>query len=249
MRELFYLLFILTITSCNKTNNPIDNEYLDEYRYPADSLINPKVFVYESNDSLDKLSFFLRQVKVENGNKICIYVELDNDNNTPRRDSTIYYYQGKSLIIRDEYTLFKDPTTNKNKVLKSKILDYFDYSQKRVIKTKYRSPMNESLICTNTDVSFFAKKTTFKIYDKDVKCIIMANNIYLKIRHKYIPFVGKDVEKTGITIYAKGMGMVYKRIYNKTYNVDHLVRLKEIIDYQTYLKKYGKKNLLPNDAS
>lgn len=241
MRNLFYLLFILVLTSCNKTNKPIDNQFMDEYRYPADSLIDPKVFVYENNDSLDKLSFYLRQVKVENGNKICIYVELDNDNSTPRRDSTVYYYQGKNLILRDEYTLFKNSTTNKDRVFKSEILDYSDYSQKKVIKTKYRSPLNESLICTNTDVSFFAKKTTFKIYDKDVKCIIMANNIYLKIRHKYIPFVGKDVEKTGITIYAKGMGMVYKRTYNKTYKVDYSLKLKEIIDYQTYLKHYKNK--------
>ena len=181
MRNLFYLLFILVLTSCNKTNKPIDNQFMDEYRYPADSLIDPKVFVYENNDSLDKLSFYLRQVKVENGNKICIYVELDNDNSTPRRDSTVYYYQGKNLILRDEYTLFKNSTTNKDRVFKSEILDYSDYSQKKVIKTKYRSPLNESLICTNTDVSFFAKKTTFKIYDKDVKCIIMANNINVKI--------------------------------------------------------------------
>ena len=37
------------------------------------------------------------------------------------------------------------------------------------------------------------------------------------------------------------MGMVYKRTYNKTYKVDYSLKLKEIIDYQTYLKKYCKK--------
>jgi hypothetical protein len=241
MRKLYYLFFILTVISCSKTHKPINNEYLDEYRYSADSLINPKVFVYESNDRLDKLSFFLRQVKIENSTKICIHVELNKDNNTPRRDSTVFYYRGKNLILRDEYTLFKDSKTNKDKVIKTEILDYFESPQKRVIKTRYPSPLNESIVCTNTDINFFAKKTTLKIYNKDVKCVIMTNDIFVKIRHKYIPFIGKDVEKTGITIYAKGMGMVYKRTYNKTYNVDYSLKLKEIIDYQTYLKKYCKK--------
>ena len=241
MRKLFYLFFILTVISCNKTHKPINNEYLDEYSYPADSLINPKVFVYESNDRLAKLSFFLRLVKIENSSKICIHVELNKDNNTPIRDSTIYYYQGKNLILRDEYTLFKDSKTNKDRVIKTEILDYFESFQKRVIKTKYPSPFNESLVDTYTEVRFLAKKTTFKIFNKDVKCVIMTNDIFVKIRHKYIPFIGKDVEKTGIAIYAKGMGMVYKRTYNKTSNVNYSLRLKEIIDYQTYIKKYCKK--------
>ena len=241
MRKLFYLFFILTVISCNKTQKPINNEYLDEYRYPADSLINPKVFVYESNDHLDKLSFFLRLVKIENGSKICIHVELNKDNNTPRRDSTVFYYRGKNLFLRDEYTLFKDSTTNKDKVIKTEIIDYFESPQKRVIKKKYPSPLNESIVCTSNEISSFAKKTTFKIFNKDVKCVIMTNDIFIKIRHKYIPFIGKNVEKTGITIYAKGMGMVYKRTYNKTYKVDYSLKLKEIIDYQTYLKKYCKK--------
>jgi len=241
MRKLLYLLFIFTTLSCNKTNKPIDNAYLDEYRCPADSLINPKVFVYEKNDSIDNLRFFLRQVKMENGDKICIYVRLDSENRDSIRDSTVSYYRDKNLIVRDEYTLVKNNKTNKDRVIKSKILDYFDSPKERVIETKYTSPFNESLVCTNTEVSFLAKKTKFKIYNKDVECVIMAKDIFKKIRHKYIPFMGKDVEMTGITIYAKGMGMVYTRIYNKTYNSDNSIRLKEIIDYPTYLKKYCTK--------
>ena len=240
MRKLFYLLFIPILISCNKTNNQVDNKFMDDYRYPIDSLTKAKVFVYQRTDSLDKLSFFLEQVKVEDNNKIFIYVRLNNVNSSQFRDSTVYYYRDKNLILKDKYTIAKDPKTNLEKVIKCQILQYSDSSKKREIKTKCSNPLKESIVTIISTTSTFVKKTTFKIFDRNVECLNMAEQVQINVNYKYIPFLGKTGEKTGESIIAKGIGMVYYSMNDKTSNQNLSLQLKEIINYQTYLEKYRK---------
>lgn len=238
MKKLIYFLIIPILISCNKTNIQVNNEYLDEYRYPIDSLKNPKVFVYQRTDSLDIFSFFLGQLKIENGNKIYIYVRLNNDNNYQFRDSIVYYYRNKSLILKDRYTIRKDPNTNIDKVVKNQILQYSDFSKKRIIKSKCPDPLNESIISIATANSIFEKKTIYKIFDRDVESLKMSEQIQFEVKHKYIPFLGKKAEMNSETVLAKSIGMVYYSANNTTTNQRNTIKLKEIIDYQTYLNTY-----------
>ena len=69
---------------------------MDEYRYPMDSLINPKIFVFQRTDSLEKLTFYYEQMKIVGNNRIFIYTRLNHDNNSQYRDSIVYYYQQKN---------------------------------------------------------------------------------------------------------------------------------------------------------
>lgn len=240
MKKLIYFLFLLILISCSKTNIQVNNEFMDEYRYPVDSLKNPKVFVYQQTDSLDKLSFFLGQMKVENGNKIYIYVKLNNDNSSKFRDSIVYYYRDKNLILKDRYTITKDPKTNIDKLVKYQILQYSDFSKKRVVKTENINPLNDSIININTATSTFEKKTTYKVFERNFECLKMNDHIQFEVKHKHIPFIGKRVEMNSESILAKGIGMVYYSINNTSLNQKYTYKLKEIIEYKTYLAKYIK---------
>ncbi len=237
MRKLFYLFLIPVLFSCNNSNR-IDNTYMDEYRYPMDSLINPKVFVFQRTDSIEKLTFYYEQMKVVGNNRIFIYTRLNHDNNSQYRDSIVYYYQQKNLIIKDKYILVRDFKTNSDKLSKCEILEYTDHLNKRVIKSKCSFPLNESINSTFYNVSTFDKKITFKLFNRDVECLKMNDLVQVRGYHKYIPFVGKKIEMTGYTILAKGIGMVYASITDKESKKNYTYQLKEIIDYSTYHIKY-----------
>ncbi len=54
-------------------------------------MIVPKVFVYETNDSLQRLTFTFRQVKLKDNEKIYISVGLNYGNLYPARDILLIF--------------------------------------------------------------------------------------------------------------------------------------------------------------
>lgn len=240
MKQLFYLLLVVSLFSCKKTVFNVDNEALFEYRYPADSLIEPKVFVYETNDSLSKLAFFVRRVEFEEDKKIYINVRLNHHNDVSERDSTVFYYRNKNLIIKNIYTLVWDWETNSEKVLEIQILDYFESPNKRVLKTNETSPVNEAIISTIVSIDTVVNKSTINILNHEVECMTVLSKTQQHTRYKLFPSKGRVFEKSGEKIYAKGIGLVYSSVTNHTFNTTYTTKLIEIVDYQTYLKKYAK---------
>lgn len=240
MRQLIYLILLIVFVACNKPKIQVNNEHMEDYRYPADSLIKPKVFVYETNDSLQELTFTLKQVKMENNNKIYINVRLNNDNCCPIRDSTVFYYKGRNLIIKEIFEIVRDSVTKSEKVHKTKILDYIESSNKRILKTEYRGVYNQSIITTKLDVDSIIDKKTLEVFNKDVECIVVASESVQFTRHKLLISSGKTFNKSTKLLFAKGIGIIYSETINHSFNTIQIRFLKEIIDYDTYLKKYCK---------
>ncbi len=238
MRNLIYIFILIVIYSCSKSTQQVNYDFISEYRYPVDSLINPKVFVFQTSDSTNKLAFFLNEVKIEGNNKIDIYARLNNNNTSPIRDSFVSYYQDKSLILKDDYTLVRDADTNLDRVIKNKIIRFIMHSNKRIIKTEYESPYNESIISRSTKIDTIVKNDTVNIFNKVIPCVIVAFKIHQFTKIKYVPFSGKNFEKSGEAIYAKGIGLVSYYIENHSFNTIYFTRLKEIIDYKTYKERY-----------
>ena len=238
MRQLIYLIVLFVLLGCNKPKIQVNNEHLDNYRYPADSMIVPKVFVYETNDSLQKLTFTLKQIKNENHKKMLISVGLNNKNCCPIRDSIVSCYKDKNLIIEKIFELVRDSVTKSDKVLKTNIIDYIETGYKRFLRTEYPSVNNQSIITTKVDVDSIIDKVTLKVFNKDVECIVVASESMQYTRYKLLFFFGKTFKKSTKLLFAKGIGIVYSETINHSFNTIRVRRLKEIIDYDTYLKKY-----------
>lgn len=241
MRLLTYLIVIIVLTSCNNPKIQVNNEHMESFRYPEDSLIDPKVFVYETNDSTQRFTFTLKQIKNTNNNKILISVGLNNNGCCPIRDSTVSYYKDRSLIIKDIFDLVRDSVENTDKVLKTKIIDYIESSKKRILRTKYLGAYDQSIKTTKLTVDTIIGKTTLKVFDKDVECIIVASESTQFTRHKLFIFNGKTFKKSTKILFAKGIGIIYFETINHSFNTIQIKRLKEIIDYDTYLEKYCEK--------
>jgi len=238
MKKIIYLQLVLILVSCSHTDKKIDNSIFSDYRYPLDSLVQPKVFVYQSLDSLNKLKFNFKQKIVEDTNTI--YITAAINTSSPFRDSTTTYCRGKNYILKDSYSIEKDTKTNLEEAIKGEILDYSDSGLKREKKIKFSYP-SPSIITTIKTNSIIDKKIKFKLGSKILDCLLVKEYMSFNGRHKYIPFLGKKVELTGISVVAKGIGLVYYSTDNKLDKTRQAWQLKEIIDYQTYLKHYKNK--------
>ena len=239
MKNLAYLIIVATLLSCNKQKIQVNNEHMEGFRYPADSLIEPKVFVYETNDSLQKLTFTLKQIKNENHKKKLISVGLNNNNCCPIRDSMVSCYKDKNLVVEEIFELVRDSVTKSDKVLKTNIIDYIETPYKRFLRTEYPSVYNQSIITTKVDVDSIIDKVTLKVFNKDVECIVVASESMQYTRPRLLIFFGKTFKKSTKLLFAKGIGIVYSETINHSFNTIRVRRLKEIIDYDTYIKKYG----------
>jgi len=238
MKKIIYLLLFIIPVGCSHTVNKIDNEIFSDYRYPLDSLVQPKVFVYQNLDGLNELSFAFKQKIVEDTNTI--YITASINTSSPFRDSTTNYCRGKDLILKDKYSIVKNTKTNLEEAVKGKLLDYSDSGFKREIRIKFTYP-SPSIITTIKSNSILDKKIKFKLGTKILDCLLMKEYMSIDGRPKYIPFLGKKIKMTGISIIAKGIGLVYYSMENKPDKTKQAWQLKEIIDYQTYLKHYKNK--------
>ena len=240
MRQLIYLIMLIVFVACNKPKIQVNNEHMEGFRYPADSLIEPKVFVYETNDSLQKLTFTLKQIKNENHKKKHISVGLNNNNCCPIRDSIVSCYKDKNLVVEEIFELVRDSVTKSDKVLKTNIFDYIETSHKRVLRTEYLGVYNQLIITTKLDIDSIIDKATLKVFNKDVECIVVASESMQYTRPRLLIFFGKTFKKSTKLLFAKGIGIVYSETINHSFNTIRVRKLKEIIDYDTYLKKYCK---------
>lgn len=214
--------------SC-KNNKIIDNKSLTDYQYPLDSLITPKVFIYQRTDSAEKLSYHYQQLIVKNNQKILIRSLLGDVN---MRDSSVYNLINNRLVLQETYMIMKDRKTSKIKPSKGEILKDIDNGVNNESKFKFTNPFAESMISTLNLKSTYDTTIVYRLFDKDLNCIRYKDNMTVFIKHKYIPFIGKSLEKVGESIYAKGLGLVY---YSKTDVKDKSTfswKLKEIIDYK-----------------
>jgi hypothetical protein len=227
MRRLIYFSILLLI-SCNNKN--VGSYLLADYQYPLDSLIVPKVFVYQRNDSVDKFSFRYQQLIIKNKQKILICVLLGDED---LRDSSVYYVINNKPILNESYYIMKDFKTNIIKSTKGQIIENIDNGLIIKSKIKYTDPIYESLTITFNTISKYDTIAFYKFFDKELKCIKYKSDITISSN----PIIDTTIEKSGVTIFAKGLGVVYHSVTNKKTKVTNSWKLKEIIDYKKYKKK------------
>ena len=218
--------------SCNSNKSlDIDNNLLTEYYYPFDSLINPKVFIYQRTDSADKLTYHYQQLIIKNKQKILIRASFGDDG---MLDSSIYSIINNTPVLLETYTTVKDPKTNEIRPSKGKILKYVDYGVYREMEFKFTDPFMSSLISIFNQESTFDTIIVYKLFDRDMDCIRYKYNMKRSVKYKYIPFFGKSYERAGKVILAKGLGTVYYSITNLKNKSTISWKLKEIIDYKKF---------------
>jgi hypothetical protein len=227
MRPLIFLLIPLMF-SC-KSNKLIDNKSLTDYQYPLDSLITPKVFIYQRADSAEKLSYHYQQLIVKNNQKILIRSTLGDGN---MRDSSVYDLINNKLVLQETYMIMKDRKTNKIKPSKGEVLEDIDNGVNNESKFKFTNPFAETIISTVKLKSTYDTIIVYRLFGKDLDCIRYKNNMTVSIKHKYIPFIGKSLEKIGESIFAKGLGLVYYSMTDVKDKSTFSWKLKEIIDYK-----------------
>lgn len=240
LRQIIHLIVLYVLIGCNKPKTQVNNEQLDGFGYHADSMIVPKVFVYETNDSLQRLTFTLRQVKQVNNQKICISVSINCNNQHSSRDSVVSYYKGNSPILKEIFELAWDSVSKTERIFKTKILEDTLIDNKQILKTEYPSIYDPLIVNTCLDIDTVIDKKTLKVFDKDVECYILASLSEQFTGHKLSTLFGRKFKRSKKYIVAKGIGTVYIETINHTFNTIRVTRLKEIIDYDTYLKKYCK---------
>lgn len=238
MRHIIYLIVLFVLIGCSKPKMQVNNEQLDGFGYPADSMIEPKVFVYETNDSLQRLTFTFRQVKLKDNEKIYISVGLNYGYLYPARDSVVSYYKGDKLILKEIFELAWDSVSKTERIFKTKILEDTLIDNKLILKTEYPSIYDPLIVNTCLDIDTVIDKKTLKVFDKDVECYILASVSEQFTGHKMSTLFGRKFIKSKKSIVAKGIGTVYIETTSHTFNTIRIRRLIEIIDYDTYLKKY-----------
>lgn len=240
MRQIIYLIVLFVLIGCSKPKTQINNEFLDGFGYPADSMIVPKVFVYETNDSLQKHIFTFKQVKQVNNQKVCIGVSINCNNQNQVRDSVVSYYRGKRSILKEIYELAWDSASKTERIFKTKILEDTLIDNKKIFRSEFPSVYNPLIVSTCLDIDTIIDKKSIKVFDKDVECYILVSVSEQFTGHKLSTLFGRKFKRTKKYIVAKGIGTVYIETINHTFNTKRVTWLKEIIDYDTYLKKYCK---------
>ena len=232
MKRLIYLL-ILILISCNGHKQAADISFHD-YRYPLDSVIEPKVFIYERTDSVNFLTAHFEQLISKNNQLLLIRYSLAEGN---MRDSSVFIvsYNSNPMLL-ESFLLMKDKKTNLVKRSMGQIIKRTDNGSEHHSKIRYTNPFDESLISIITSNSVYDTILIFPLNDKKLDCLRFKENHTISIKHKYIPFIGKSFERSGESIIAKGIGLVYYSTTDPKTKLTYSFRLKEIINYNQYLK-------------
>jgi len=215
-------------------SNQITENKLADYQFPLDSLISPKVFIFQRTDSLDKLSYHYQQLIKKDNQMILIRSSLGVGD---MRDSSVYSVIDNHVVLKESYMIIQDKKTTQIKASKGDIKVNEDNGLNIETKIKYVNPFHESM---NSTVDFKLDNDTlikYRLFDEDLTCIKYKANMDVYIKHKYIPLIGKEIKKHGEYIYAKNIGLIYYSFFDDKDNSGFSWRLKEIIDYNDFIKK------------
>ena len=141
------------------------------------------------------------------------------------------------VVLKESYMIIQDKKTTQIKASKGDIKVNEDNGLNIETKIKYVNPFYESM---NSTVDFKLDNDTlitYRLFDKDLTCIKYKANMDVSIKHKFIPLIGKEIKKHGEYIYAKNIGLIYYSFFDDKDNSGFSWRLKEIIDYNDFIKK------------
>jgi hypothetical protein len=223
----FFYLFISLIIGCN-SYRLVEKRTIYDYQYPFDSLINPKVFIYQFTDSASTLSFHFQQILKKNNQRILVDVTIGNDN---RSDSSIFVLINNKLVLKETYIILKEKSTNNIKLSKGEILKWIDNDENRESIIKFTDEPFTTILTSKSTVD---STMVYRLFGKDLECLRVKGKVTISIRNNSNQTLIKEINKTIELIYAKGFGLINLSMTDDANKSNLTSKLKEIIDFKDY---------------
>ena len=240
MKNLLLILPILLISvSCkniNKTNIKIDNQFINSFHYPIDSLATPRVFVYQRADKPD-LHYFICQNRIIKDKDTTLIVVRIGINGLI--DSSAYFYQNKTLILKEQFRVLTSRQTNIKNLVKGEDLKYYDKGYEKNRYLKFVCPNDLYTNVVENIYSKYDKQTIYRIFGKDIECVQFNDSIFSFIGVSN-PVELSNIEVKGISTLAKDIGLVKIEMQVKGSENKLIWKLEKIVDFKTYQKEYSK---------
>src|ERR1035437_6409899 len=172
MKKLLLILpILLTSVSCkyiDKTNIKIDNQFINSFRYPIDSLATPRVFVYQRADKPDLHYSICQKRIIINKDTTLIAVRIGINGLI---DSSAYLYKNKTLILKEQFRVLTSRQTNTKNLIKGEDLKYYDKGYEKNRHLKFVCPNDLYTNVVENIYSKYDKQTIYQIFGKDIECV------------------------------------------------------------------------------
>jgi len=232
---IFIPVFISIFIGCNKSNNiDVNDISLIDYHYPNDSLLTPKVFIYQRIEDSNEVSPILRQINIRNDSVFLIERRLGQGT---LRDSTVYLIENDNIQLFEIFNYAKDRESETTKLSKGEIVKDYNSLTKSESKVRFTSPFNASLITKIETYSELDSILQYKYNGDLIPSLRYQDHANLWVGHKYIPFLNKSIEANSKSIIAKNIGLVFYTTHDHESNQEYSYVLKNIIDYKEYCEK------------
>ena len=168
----------------------VSNYKMDEYQYPIDSLVSPKVFVYQRTDSAEKLTCMYQRLIQKDSQTLLITTQLGT---SMIRDSTVYLVEKNHVSFLENYMIMQNTKTQEVRASKGEIIENEDDGVTIERKIRYENPFVKNMMNT-IEVKFrYDTITVCKVFNQDMPCIKFTTVMNFAFRYKYIPLLGKDL--------------------------------------------------------
>jgi hypothetical protein len=224
MRYLTFICLILFF-GC-KSKNIHDNKFKG-FHYSLDNLMIPKVFVYSREDSSNIKSFQYEHVYIEGKDSFLIKSSMNSGN---IRDSNKFLISGQKIMLIETYLTQKYPKRTDFKIAKGEIIKCTD-EMTGESKIKYTDPTGSFITEIETNVKFDTLMS-LNYKNKFYPCIICSNKIKVRIKHRYLFFISKKIEKYQMSIFAKDLGLIHYTVTDAVKGDNYNWRLDTIMDYK-----------------
>lgn len=240
MKKLLLILpILLTSVSCkyiDKTNIKIDNQFINSFHYPIDSLATPRVFVYQRADKPD-LHYSICQKRIiidKDTTLIAVRIGING-----LIDSSAYLYKNKGLILKEQFRVLTSRQTNTKNLIKGEDLKYYDKGYEKNRYLKFVCPNDLYTNIVENIYSKYDNQTIYRIFGKDIECVQFNDSVFSFIGASN-PVELSKIEIKGKSILAKNIGLVQIEMQVKGSENKVIWKLEKIVDFKTYQKEYSK---------
>lgn len=196
--------YILLLLTCSFLYPFPDHDQLDfrEYQYPISQLDQEIVFVYQKTDSKDSaLSYTYKQVISLDGKQALASTQ---GNGVINYDSAITELDNSFRLLKiyrfDYDSLNNHIGTTQGQIKKFEISDSDIHAKLRFVK--------DNIVIKTDKTTEFVSDTTVSWKSEIVDAIYFESDYQVRVKHKFIPFLGEKRSYPGYSIYAENIGLV-----------------------------------------
>jgi len=231
MRLISSFLIVILLVGCN--TKPEENNFLMKYQYPFSALKTPKVFVYQSLDSINHKAYVCQHYFNKNGTNYFLKYTLGQNG----RDSSIFEVVDGNPILSECYKIIPDRETKIEKINQGKIEEWLNTDYKHKSKIQYSDVFGKDIITELVNTSIYDTTVVFDLNGENINCIRYKDNVEFTTKHKYFSNINRSFEIVGESLYGSNLGIIFYSTKNKRNGETSQWRLERIIDFQDYKKE------------